>query len=250
MNFDEYVGSLEKIGAHAQGCVKIIPPKGWVARKSGYENLPPMTIVEPYCQIFSGRNGAYQKINFDQAPLSVEQFATIANSNLYRPPTCDTEGIEHAYWDNIKGVPPIYGSDVEGSLFDKSCEIWNINKLDSILSCLKKDYELETPGITSSYLYFGAYKSTFAWHTEDMELYSINYLHFGAPKTWYTVPPAYGHAFEKVANELFPMSYSNCNGHLRHKTAVISPEILRKYGIPYKKVNDVYILYTLHILLI
>ena len=48
------------------------------------------------------------------------------------------------------------------------------------------------------------WKATFSWHIEDMELYSINFVHHGAPKTWYCVPPQYGHLMEKAARKIFP----------------------------------------------
>lgn len=82
------------------------------------------------------------------------------------------------------------------------------------------------------------WKTTFAWHTEDMDLYSINYLHFGAPKTWYSVPPEMGKRLEEVANSYFAASYKNCKAFLRHKTTLMSPQVLQKHNIPYNKVTQ------------
>lgn len=42
----------------------------------------------------------------------------------------------------------------------------------------------EIPGVTTPMLYIGMASATFAWHTEDHYLYSINYQHQGAAKTW------------------------------------------------------------------
>lgn len=113
---------------------------------------------------------------------------------------------------------------------------WNINRLGTILDYVNKDYNIQIDGVNTAYLYFGMWKTTFAWHTEDMDLYSINYLHFGAPKTWYVVPPECGRKLEKVANQYFPASYKNCNAYLRHKMTLISPQILKQHDVPVSKV--------------
>ena len=42
-------------------------------------------------------------------------------------------------------------------------------------------------------LYFGMLFSMFCWHVEDNYMYSVSYLHEGAPKTWYGVSPATAH---------------------------------------------------------
>ena len=43
----------------------------------------------------------------------------------------------------------------------------------------------------------------FAWHVEDMNLFSINYLHFGEPKRWYAVPPEHGKKMERLLQGIF-----------------------------------------------
>lgn len=61
---------------------------------------------------------------------------------------------------------------------------WNICQLDTILDTVERESGITIEGVNTPYLYFGMWKTTFAWHTEDMDLYSINYLHFGEPKSW------------------------------------------------------------------
>ena len=45
----------------------------------------------------------------------------------------------------------------------------------------------EIPGVSTPMLYIGMVSATFAWHVEDHYLYSINYQHQGAAKTWYSL---------------------------------------------------------------
>ncbi|KAJ8791483.1 hypothetical protein J1605_020652 [Eschrichtius robustus] len=71
-----------------------------------------------------------------------------------------------------------------------------------------------------------------------MDLYSINYLHFGEPKTWYAVPPEHGRRLERLARELFPGSARGCEAFLRHKVALISPTVLKDNGIPFDRVTQ------------
>ena len=46
------------------------------------------------------------------------------------------------------------------------------------------------------------WKTTFSWHIEDMNLSDTNIIHSGAPKTWYCMPPEFGHFLEKVCTKL------------------------------------------------
>ncbi|XP_050325076.1 AF4/FMR2 family member lilli-like isoform X3 [Bactrocera neohumeralis] len=240
-NFPKYIAYMESQGAHKAGLAKVVPPPEWVPRRSGYDDLDALniTIPAPICQVVTGKQGLYQQINIQKKPLTVKQFSELASTERYQTPKhFDFEDLERKYWKNITYVAPIYGADVSGSITDVDQDSWNINRLGTILDFVNEDYGIQIDGVNTAYLYFGMWKTTFAWHTEDMDLYSINYLHFGAPKTWYVVPPEHGRKLEKVANQYFPASYQNCNAYLRHKMTLISPQVLKQHDVPVSKITQ------------
>jgi jumonji domain-containing protein 2 len=75
----------------------------------------------------------------------------------------------------------------------------------------------------------------FAWHKEDLDLYSINYLHFGKPKCWYGIPSNEDEEFEKLARTIFPNAYQDCKEFMRHKTYLINPLIVKNKGVTVHK---------------
>lgn len=237
-DFSKYIEYMESQGAHKAGLAKVIPPKEWCPRKCGYEDIN-MTIPAPISQEVQGRQGLFQQYNMQKRSMSVRDFQKLANSERYNTPKFfDYEDLERKYWKNIAFNAPIYGADVSGSLYDAGVEEWNINHLNTILDCVTGDYGVKIEGVNTAYLYFGMWKTTFAWHTEDMDLYSINYLHFGAPKSWYAIPPEHGRRLERLANGFFPESFQACPAFLRHKMTVISPQILKQYSIPFNKITQ------------
>ena len=181
--------------------------------------------------------GVYQSINVQKRAMTVEEYEKHSKDDRFKTPNFrDFEELERKYWKNITFVAPVYGADLKGSITDPTCNEWNIERLGSILDYVEKDYGIEISGVNTAYLYFGSWKTTFAWHTEDMDLHSINYLHFGAPKFWYSIPTAHIRRFERLADGLFPQMKKTCPAYLRHKMCLISPMILRQNSIPYNKI--------------
>lgn len=200
-------------------------------------------IQKPICQAVAASqvapNGCYQQVNIPVKGMTVEEFRDLSYSSHYKTPNhTDHADLERIYWEKITNHAGIYGADVSGSLTDVDCEDWNINHLGSILDFVNDDYKMSIDGVNTAYLYFGMWKTTFAWHCEDMNLYSINLLHFGMPKTWYSISPKYGKKFEQLANALFVKSQGVCDAFLRHKMTIINPKLLDEYKIPYDKITQ------------
>lgn len=132
--------------------------------------------------------------------------------------------LEENYWRTINYGQPMYGADMPGSLFDDQTTSWNVAKLPNLLDVLGT----KVPGVNTAYLYLGMWKATFAWHLEDVDLYSINYIHFGAPKQWYSISQEDARRFEAAMKSIWPRDAKNCSQFLRHKTYLISPQRLEK----------------------
>ncbi|OAA76010.1 jumonji family transcription factor [Akanthomyces lecanii RCEF 1005] len=142
------------------------------------------------------------------------------------------EELERAYWKTLTYAAPLYGADMMGTLFDDATDTWNLNKLPNLLDVLGT----KIPGVNTAYLYLGMWKATFAWHLEDVDLYSINYLHFGAPKQWYSISQADAPKFERAMKSIWPADAKSCSQFLRHKGYLISPQhLLSHYGIRVNK---------------
>ncbi|XP_056913013.1 lysine-specific demethylase 4A [Takifugu flavidus] len=237
-NFSRYIAYIESQGAHKAGLAKIVPPKEWKPRSS-YDNIDDLVIPAPIQQFVTGQSGLFTQYNIQKKALTVKEFRKLANSDKFCSPHYDDfDELERKYWKNVTFNPPIYGADVNGSLYDPDIKEWNICHLNTILDTVEHESGITIEGVNTPYLYFGMWKTTFAWHTEDMDLYSINYLHFGEPKSWYCIPPEHGKRFERLAQGFFPGSSQICEAFLRHKMTLISPSILKKYGIPFDKITQ------------
>ncbi|KAK4220804.1 hypothetical protein QBC38DRAFT_163267 [Podospora fimiseda] len=141
----------------------------------------------------------------------------------FTPERC--EELERIYWKTLTYASPLYGADLPGTLFDESVKTWNLNKLPNLLDVLGT----KVPGVNTAYLYLGMWKATFAWHLEDVDLYSINYLHFGAPKQWYSISQADARRFEAAMKNIWPTDAKACDQFLRHKGFLISPAHLKQH---------------------
>ncbi len=236
-DFNQFMRLIHPIGEQF-GVIKVIPPTEWKANQSNYTDISSsFPIFSPIAQTVSGRAGVFKVLNVKAADeVSVKRFYEVAMKEEKARSKRENElvkeenwsELQSAYWKNI-GImrAPLYGADSDGSLTDKQLNVWNMQDLRSPLNLLGASIG----GVTLPFLYYGTWASSFAWHVEDCNLYSINYLHFGRPKQWYAIPPSQANKFESFAHENFPLLKKSCPEYIRHKEVLISPSKLRAAGI-------------------
>ncbi|XP_020592304.1 lysine-specific demethylase JMJ705-like [Phalaenopsis equestris] len=159
--------------------------------------------------------------------------------------------VESLFWKTAADKPSSveYANDIPGSGFSKLREeeidmtaaenvgetAWNMRGVARAKGSLLRFMKEEIPGVTSPMVYVAMLFSWFAWHVEDHDLHSLNFLHMGAGKTWYGVPRDAALAFEEVVRvhgyggEVNPLiTFAT----LAEKTTLMSPEVLIGSGIP------------------
>ena len=252
MSLEKYVESIEE-QLEEYGIGRIVPPAGWTPRRRGYDDVD-FRVEKAITQHATGRKGLFRTLLVEKKPLSVKRdFEPYARKPENQPsaaaladPTHAT--LEREFWKKVAYDPPTYCADVAGTLFDapsddatsddadaRLAKGWDVSRLDSLLSRTLKEKNITLDGVNSSYLYFGMWRALFAWHTEDCDLYSVNYLHYGAPKFWYAIAPEDRERFEILAQGMVPEMWRACPEFLRHKELLISPTLLEQNGIPFTR---------------
>ena len=225
-DFEGFLDSVHALGM-AHGIVRVVPPKEWADMqpclfKEGERCERDIDIPTPAQQNVSGQLGVYECLIIEKKKMKLKQFQEAADRALKQQgprwakaaAEGDSATIEAAFWKNIQyGEPPMYGADMVGSLFSPELPAWDLDKLDTILQKLL--VEEKVTGVTQSYLYWGMARAFFAMHCEDMDLFSVNYLHGGAPKSWWAVPPDHADRVESFVSRSpslprsFPCPYPN-----------------------------------------
>ncbi|PKU64687.1 lysine-specific demethylase JMJ705 [Dendrobium catenatum] len=183
--------------------------------------------------------------SFERAHLRKSRKKNRSSTSL-----CPIE-VESLFWKTAADKPSSveYANDMPGSGFAELREgemdmtaaenvgetAWNMRGVARAKGSLLRFMREEIPGVTSPMVYVAMLFSWFAWHVEDHDLHSLNYLHMGAGKTWYGVPRDAALAFEEVVRihgyggEVNPLiTFAT----LAEKTTLMSPEVLISSGIP------------------
>ncbi|XP_050964127.1 lysine-specific demethylase 5A isoform X1 [Labeo rohita] len=93
-------------------------------------------------------------------------------------------------------------------------------------------------GMKLPWLYVGMCFSSFCWHIEDHWSYSINYLHWGEPKTWYGVPAHAAEQLESVMKKVAPELFDSQPDLLHQLVTLMNPNVLMEHGVPVYRTNQ------------
>ncbi|XP_055921971.1 lysine-specific demethylase 5-like [Eupeodes corollae] len=201
-----------------------------------------------------------EAFGFEQAQreYTLQQFGEMADqfkADYFHRPVhlVPTDLVEREFWRIVSSIDEDvtveYGADLHtmdhGSGFPTKSSLfllpgdqeyaessWNLNNLplleDSILGHINADIS----GMKVPWMYVGMCFATFCWHNEDHWSYSINYLHWGEPKTWYGVPGCKAETFEKTMKSAAPELFASQPDLLHQLVTIMNPNILMNSGVP------------------
>uniref|UniRef100_A0A9L0ISB8 [histone H3]-trimethyl-L-lysine(4) demethylase n=1 Tax=Equus asinus TaxID=9793 RepID=A0A9L0ISB8_EQUAS len=124
------------------------------------------------------------------------------------------------------------------SQFEYATSGWNLNVMPVLDQSVLCHINADISGMKVPWLYVGMVFSAFCWHIEDHWSYSINYLHWGEPKTWYGVPSLAAEHLEEVMKRLTPELFDSQPDLLHQLVTLMNPNTLMSHGVPVVRTNQ------------
>uniref|UniRef100_A0A8D0C5I8 Lysine-specific demethylase 5A n=1 Tax=Scleropages formosus TaxID=113540 RepID=A0A8D0C5I8_SCLFO len=115
---------------------------------------------------------------------------------------------------------------------------WNLNNMPVLEQSVLTHINVDISGMKVPWLYVGMCFSSFCWHIEDHWSYSINFLHWGEPKTWYGVPAHAAEKLEDVMKKLAPELFDSQPDLLHQLVTIMNPNVLMEHGVPVYRTNQ------------
>uniref|UniRef100_A0A7N6A8I7 [histone H3]-trimethyl-L-lysine(4) demethylase n=1 Tax=Anabas testudineus TaxID=64144 RepID=A0A7N6A8I7_ANATE len=204
-----------------------------------------------------------EAFGFEQATreYTLQSFGEMADSfkaDYFNMPVhmVPTELVEREFWRLVSSIEEDvtveYGADIHSKEFGSGFPMnngkrkltkeeeeyarcgWNLNVMPVLEQSLLCHINGDISGMKVPWLYVGMVFSTFCWHIEDHWSYSINYLHWGEPKTWYGVPSVAAERLEEVMKKLTPELFEFQPDLLHQLVTIMNPNILMAHGVPVK----------------
>uniref|UniRef100_A0A673KIJ3 [histone H3]-trimethyl-L-lysine(4) demethylase n=1 Tax=Sinocyclocheilus rhinocerous TaxID=307959 RepID=A0A673KIJ3_9TELE len=208
-----------------------------------------------------------EAFGFEQAcrDYSLKSFGEMADSfksDYFNMPVhmVPTELVEKEFWRLVgtveEDVTVEYGADIASKEFGSGFPIkggkfkvaphdekylrcgWNLNNMAMMTPSVLTHVTADICGMTLPWLYVGMCFSSFCWHIEDHWSYSINYLHWGEPKTWYGAPGFAAEQLEAVMNKLAPELFESQPDLLHQLVTIMNPNTLMAHGVPIYRTNQ------------
>uniref|UniRef100_A0A3P9HBK9 [histone H3]-trimethyl-L-lysine(4) demethylase n=1 Tax=Oryzias latipes TaxID=8090 RepID=A0A3P9HBK9_ORYLA len=204
----------------------------------------------------------FEQASRDYSLRAFGQMADAFKSDYFNMPVhmVPTELVEKEFWRLVgaidEDVTVEYGADIASKEFGSGFPIpngkfkvspadekylkcgWNLNNLAMMNPSVLTHVTADICGMTLPWLYVGMCFSSFCWHIEDHWSYSINYLHWGEPKTWYGAPGFAAEQLESVMKKLAPELFESQPDLLHQLVTIMNPNTLMAYGVPIYRTNQ------------
>ncbi|XP_069501351.1 lysine-specific demethylase 5C isoform X1 [Ambystoma mexicanum] len=207
-----------------------------------------------------------EAFGFEQATreYSLQSFGEMADSfkaDYFNMPVhlVSTDLVEREFWRLVNSIEEDvtveYGADIHSKEFGSGFPMigknklspeeeayalsgWNLNVMPVLEQSVLCHINADISGMKVPWLYVGMVFSAFCWHIEDHWSYSINYLHWGEPKTWYGVPSSAAEHLEDVMKTLTPELFDTQPDLLHQLVTLMNPNTLMAHGVPVVRTNQ------------